>query len=1438
MASSGAIPPPIAEVPEDQKFDSGVKTTWISVKRRITNALKTQGLYGYADGTIIMPSVPALPQQTTTAAASAGAGIVPATVTPTAVYSTSPSLEEWTFRNDRAKGIIESYIDDLPSLLHGTDEKTAREVMVGLEAEYGQKDDLIKVMTERKLRTYMFNGSEPLDEFFKNLRSIRREAVQAGNEIDDPTFRQIVLAAFPGKEFDGIISNITSAPNTYTTSSSVIQQIAFSYSRIEERSNAAASGSKITAEAHAAVLAKVEELEKKVAAAWAKGQKSDVKCSNCGRTGHLAADCFRKGGGKEGQYPSWWKGKKDTDPPSKTTSANTSVGHITQSYALSATSTSRRRGTYADSAASDHFFREKADFLTYTPCSREGQSSELETPLQILGVGRVRKVFTHEGHDVELFFENALHCPNITYDLVSISEIDKKGYRVEFGGGLAKFYSPDGIHFLTGIATDGLYLLPVRETAGMAARSLRRPVDIKTWHRRFGHVGMHRLDILRRNGLVDGLDIVGPVCVDDKCEDCLVGKAVRRPFDGDVERETEILERVHTDLTGPMRTTAIGGYLYSMPVVDGHTALTKDFYLKTKDGATTLEAMEQYQAEAEAETGKKMKRVRVDGGGEFTNDEWKRWARKHGIQLEIIPAYSSSANGVAERKHGTTFARVRAILHDSGLPKSLWVYAVAYVTYTDNLLPSARANNQIPAQLWTGKRQDVSHLRPFGARGWATIVNGGPGRLDDQAVEGRMIGYGERGTYLLYTKTGAVIRSRDVNWEEGRAKRTRTLDGGEDEIGELLPTSAEIEEIDRTEIDNDKPRENENEDPTPVHQDQTRSSSPDNPTATADPPQTVNPPRRSTRAQTLTKARIRADETLEREREAREAGEEWAKNSKRTRPRANLTVMMDSFSEADYRLNEALVAIGLPPVPKSFNQAMEDPSRWTSAIDSEKARMEEFRVFGPLQEKPENATVLVPLWVFAHKLDGNGNIIGEKARLVVNGGRQKEGLDYSETFAAVMRYESLRVLVAFWVVVGHFIWQIDFSSAYLNAELKEEIYVHPPEGFPGRGSGMVMRLKKSIYGTMQAGHNWWEKLDNAYKSLGYTRSKADQCVRTRISGREVTTTGTYTDDTFGGSSSAEEMKRAKAEIGDVFRIKETDNIQFALGMRLTHDREQGIATLSMEAYWDRLLARHNFQDLKPKSTPLPIGSHLSVKQAPSTHEDIHFMRDKRYAEILGGIQFGQAACRPDLTYSTNVLSRFIQNPGRPHWNALVHLLRYIIGTKKLGITYSRNAPGGLNPITFADSDYAACVDTRRSTMGVVTMMAGGPTFWMSKRQDVVALSTTEAEYIALGKGAQQARWTHNFLTEIGHPEPLPSKLLADNKGAIAISENPRFHSRVKHIDIRFHYLRDVVEKGAVKVEFVASEDNPADLLTKSLGPLLHRRQVKLIGLGEVEADRV
>src|SRR5579875_2758088 len=151
-----------------------------------------------------------------------------------------------------------------------------------------------------------------------------------------------------------------------------------------------------------------------------------------------------------------------------------------------------------------------------------------------------------------------------------------------------------------------------------------------------------------------------------------------------------------------------------------------------------------------------------------------------------------------------------------------------------------------------------------------------------------------------------------------------------------------------------------------------------------------------------------------------------------------------------------------------------------------------------------------------------------------------------------------------------------------------------------------MRIKKSIYGMMQAGQNWWRTLDLSYQDLGFRQSRANQCVRSRLTDTGETMTGTYTDDTLGGSSSISEMKQVKQEIGERYRIKDTDSVQFALGMRLTHDRERGTATLSMPAYWDNLLAKHRLDASKPKSTPLPPGTILSADSLPQSHEDSEF----------------------------------------------------------------------------------------------------------------------------------------------------------------------------------------------------------------------------------------
>lgn len=276
------------------------------------------------------------------------------------------------------------------------DTKPANEVMSYLVNEFGKTDDMRKTHTMRRLRNHIFRDNETLDGFFKTFRELRKEAMDAGNDVPDDIFRELILAAFPTVMFDTIMQNIMANPTTFATSSAVIQHITYQHSRSSNRPDAAVSGGNLPhANLIAALQNRIEHLERQGSTT----RHPEKKCSNlnCLRSGHLAEECFRKGGGKEGQYPAWWRGKKDAEKPitpSPSANVTSTVGEPTQYYAaLSVTNEKMEGETYADSGATDHFFRNRSDFIIYTPCSRISRSSEISTTLEIVGYGRAKKTY-------------------------------------------------------------------------------------------------------------------------------------------------------------------------------------------------------------------------------------------------------------------------------------------------------------------------------------------------------------------------------------------------------------------------------------------------------------------------------------------------------------------------------------------------------------------------------------------------------------------------------------------------------------------------------------------------------------------------------------------------------------------------------------------------------------------------------------------------------------------------------------------------------------------------------------------------------------------------------------------------------------------------------------------------------------------------------------
>ena len=300
-------------------------------------------------------------------------------------------------------------------------------------------------------------------------------------------------------------------------------------------------------------------------------------------------------------------------------------------------------------------------------------------------------------------------------------------------------------------------------------------------------------------------------------------------------------------------------------------------------------------------------------------------------------------------------------------------------------------------------------------------------------------------------------------------------------------------------------------------------------------------------------------------------------------------------------------------------------------------------------------------------------------------------------------------------------------------------------------------------------------------------------------------------------------------MGAEWEIKDVGETEYFLGMRVQQDLKRGIIRLTQRPYWEHVLNCFELQEVPTRNTPLLVGLVLDSNMSPKTDSERMDMHDKPYRAILGSVMWGQLATHPDLSFAVSLLARFQVNPGMDHWKALLHVVGYIKNTINFGITYSRD--GDLNPIAYTNADYGGCCDTRRSTSGYVFTMAGGPVTWSSKRQATVALSTVEAEYMAMSRCAQQMVWTQSWLEEVDIDFVRPGVIKGDSRGEIALTKNTRDHGKIKHINIRHHYLQDLVRNGDIVFEQVPLADNLADLFMKPLACDHHIRLLQGLNIG-------
>lgn len=1109
---------------------------------------------------------------------------------------------------------------------------------------------------------------------------------------------------------------------------------------------------------------------------------NNIKCFRCGKKGHIRSQC-----------------KEHDRKIDFACSLNGSNMNIEELWIL-------------DSGATSHMCRTKEYFETLTESRKKIVSASGESIYaEGMGVVKIQTEFC------KLTLKRVWYVPQLHSNFVSISKIVKAGHTVKFAENKAVMKSKQNQNILTADLVDDMFIINEKkeENCEIISGAIEENM-VKKWHQRFGHLNVNDLNKLTKKSMVKGLNVTMPKTIE--CVTCAVNKIAATPYKNYANVQTKnILELVHTDLCGPIGVKSVGGSSYFITFIDDYSRYISTYFLKNKSDA--YEAFIHFSGIAETQTGRKIKIVRSDNGKEFVNSKFKQHFAEKGIVHQTTVGYSPQQNGVSERANRTLVEMARCLLESSGLPQSLWGEAINTATYLRNRAPTKVLDDVTPYERWHGRQPSVSHLKTFGCD--AVMLKKGPkpkgGKFLPKGEKIKFVGYQShtKGYRLYKPSTRQILIARDVIFFE---KSFDKLSVDDDDTNELFYAEClKLNDDDAVNIEDDGKAKCNDDVATivPIDDEKTKSNSDDMVCEDVGNEDDKNEDAESKEVS------AEASETSETERE-----DSPVENKKRKRGRPKLVrdggkgrprkiycmedgpEMLNSIIENPNTVNEALNS--------------ENSLKWKEAMNVEYNSLIKNKTW-QLVDKPINGNIIGCKWVFALKRKPDGSIEKYKARLVAHGCSQKHNVDYQETFSPVVRHSTIRLLLALSAKHQLLVNHIDIVAAYLNGDLEDDVYMVQPKMFEDKDNpNKVCKLNKALYGLKQAGREWNRKVNDILLEMGFKRCKSDTCVYVQRSGNNICLIAVYVDDMLLACSSEMEMKNIIENLNKYVEAVDRGPISFYLGMEIIRDGLRGNITIHQQKYVKEILDRWGMTDCKPTATPWASGTVLKKCDAQCKDLDT-----KNYQSLVGALMYLVVITRPDLIHVVSRLSQFNSHPHTEHFQAAKYVLRYLKKNPIGKITFSNNFE---NFECFTDSDWGCDSNDRKSYSGHVVFMAGGPVAWESRKQPVVALSTMEAEYIALCQGAKEVVFHRGLLNEMGFNDYIanPTPILCDNQGAAFMVKNPTVQKKSKHIDIRYHYIREVYEENAIDIKYVTSEENAADILTKCLVKQKHLNGCKLL----------
>jgi hypothetical protein len=509
------------------------------------------------------------------------------------------------------------------------------------------------------------------------------------------------------------------------------------------------------------------------------------------------------------------------------------------------------------------------------------------------------------------------------------------------------------------------------------------------------------------------------------------------------------------------------------------------------------------------------------------------------------------------------------------------------------------------------------------------------------------------------------------------------------------------------------------------------------------------------------------------------------------------------------QINDIIIASIFCHIPNTYEEAInsEDKNNWIEAINDELNNLYSNNIMTFVKNVPKNKNIITTKWVFNTKRDSNNNIYKYKARLVARGFKQKWGIDYELTYSPTLNIDGLKLIFAISAALKWNIFQLDIKAAYLNAPLDKDIYTTIPKGDTRFGRG-YWKLNKALYGLKQSGRQWYNTIRKFLIKNEFIQIKSEQCIF-KFTKNNITKCiiGLYVDDMVIAGEN-EYIKQIINKIKSKFKISKCDPIEYILGIEVKKENNSYI--ISQKNFINNMLYKFNIDNTKKRKTPCTGDNKISENNKPF---------DKTiYKSAIGSLIYLSKCTRPDIAFAVNKASRKCENPTISDWNKIINILKYINSTKEFKIEY--NGKGEL--VAYTDSDFAGCLEDRKSTSGGIILMGTSPICWLSKKQTSVATSTAEAEYISTSENIKKILWIRNIIKEILN-KWITVKIYTDNQASKKIMENGEINTKLKHISVRYHFNRDNIAKKKVKLEYIDTENMLADILTKdSNGPKIQK----------------